>query len=150
MLVSVTPLGHAHGDAEAAAGLVVDYLEGKIGANRRVQRPEQPGSSAAGYYADSVEGPGQWTGEGAARLGLAGTVDPEDFRTLLVGARPATGETLLDARGSSARAAARRTRRAPEAAGDPDELLSVRAAAALIGVAPSYVTRVIRRTTAEA
>ena len=148
MLVSITPLGHADGDAEAAAGLVVDYLEGKIGANRRVRRPD-PAGSAAGYYADSVEGPGRWTGEGAARLGLAGTVDPEDFRALLLGVRPGTGETLLGARGSSARAATRRTRHASEAVGDPDELLSVRAAAALIGVDPSYVTRVIRRTTAD-
>jgi len=46
-------------------------------------------------YAEGVsEAPGRWLGGGCASLGLSGTVDPDDFRHLLVGCDPATGEPL--------------------------------------------------------
>lgn len=49
---------------------------------------------AEDYAAGVSEAPGRWLGGGCASLGLSGTVDPGDFRHLLVGCDPATGELL--------------------------------------------------------
>jgi conjugative relaxase-like TrwC/TraI family protein len=46
------------------------------------------------YYTGSGEAPGEWTGAGAARLGLAGEVDAEDLRHVLGGVDPRNGEKL--------------------------------------------------------
>jgi conjugative relaxase-like TrwC/TraI family protein len=40
------------------------------------------------YYMDAAEPPGFWLGQGAAALGLAGEVRPDDFRMLLAGQTP--------------------------------------------------------------
>jgi conjugative relaxase-like TrwC/TraI family protein len=47
-----------------------------------------------GYYLDRGEPPGLWRGQGAARLGLDGNVDEEDFLDLLAGVDPRTGRAL--------------------------------------------------------
>lgn len=47
-----------------------------------------------GYYLDQSEPPGQWLGGGAARLGLSGTVDEDDFLALMGGLDPRTGQPL--------------------------------------------------------
>ncbi len=47
-----------------------------------------------GYYLDSGEPPGVWRGHGAARLGLEGTVDEEDFLDLMAGVDPGSGRPL--------------------------------------------------------
>lgn len=52
------------------------------------------GVRAAGYYARTDEPPGQWAGQGAAALGLAGPVRTGQLETLLDGAHPLTGEQL--------------------------------------------------------
>jgi len=49
---------------------------------------------AEDYALGVSEAPGRWLGGGCASLGLSGTVDPDDFRRLLVGCDPATGEPL--------------------------------------------------------
>jgi conjugative relaxase-like TrwC/TraI family protein len=46
------------------------------------------------YYSGHGEAPGYWGGAAAARLGLQGTVQPEQFRALFDGKNPATGELL--------------------------------------------------------
>ena len=46
------------------------------------------------YYTGSGEAPGEWTGAGAARLGLSGEVDGEDLRQVLGGVDPRTGDKL--------------------------------------------------------
>ena len=46
------------------------------------------------YYSGHGEAPGYWTGEAAARLGLAGQVSPEQFRAMFDGKDPVTGELL--------------------------------------------------------
>lgn len=46
------------------------------------------------YYTGSGEAPGEWTGTGAARLGLSGEVDAEDLRKLLGGVDPLTDTKL--------------------------------------------------------
>lgn len=47
-----------------------------------------------GYYLDQSEPPGQWLGGGAARLGLSGAVDEDDFLALMGGVDPRTGQLL--------------------------------------------------------
>ena len=49
------------------------------------------------YYTGSGESPGFWLGEGARRLGLEGSVDPDDLRQVLAGVSP-QGEILTAGR----------------------------------------------------
>jgi len=46
------------------------------------------------YYASHGEAPGQWRGGFASHLGLSGVVAAEDFRAVLEGTDPATGQPL--------------------------------------------------------
>ena len=46
------------------------------------------------YYAGHGEAPGVWHGAFAEHLGLSGDVAAEDFRAILEGRDPATGEPL--------------------------------------------------------
>jgi len=47
------------------------------------------------YYTETQRVAGQWFGSGAASLGLSGEVATEDFRAVLRGNLPATGEVLI-------------------------------------------------------
>lgn len=49
---------------------------------------------ALGYYVDQGEPPGVWRGAGAARLGLEGVVDDEQFLALMRGLHPMDGHLL--------------------------------------------------------
>src|SRR3984957_5400004 len=49
------------------------------------------------YYTGSGESPGFWLGQGARRLGLEGSVDPDDLRQVLAGVSP-NGEILTAGR----------------------------------------------------
>ena len=112
MLIRVTPLGTPAGSTSATgvvAGLV-RYLHEGARPDPTTQAPSpassgpSDGRSGVGvYYADSVEGPGRWLGDGAARLGLADTVDPQALEMLLSGRDPSTGQRLVAARGSAGR-----------------------------------------------
>ena len=51
------------------------------------------------YYVGAGEAPGVWEGGLAAELGLAGVVDPDQLRALLLGRDPMTDAELLAARG---------------------------------------------------
>ncbi|MGH7779074.1 MAG: MobF family relaxase, partial [Candidatus Binataceae bacterium] len=58
------------------------------------------------YYSEKRRVVGQWFGEGATALGLAGEIASEDFRAVLRGLRPATGEVIVgNANGRSERRA---------------------------------------------
>ncbi len=109
VLIRVTPLGTSAGATTAAgvaAGLVRYLHEGARPDPTARPDARAPGDGRSGvgvYYADSVEGPGRWLGEGATRLGLAGTVDPQALEALLSGRDPATGQRLVAARGSAGR-----------------------------------------------
>lgn len=60
--------------------------------------------SQADYYAEGQqELVGQWRGQGAARLGLAGTVQKEDWDALCDNRNPTTGEPLTPRRKSDRR-----------------------------------------------
>src|SRR5208282_2278921 len=58
------------------------------------------------YYTEKRGVVGQWFGEGATALGLAGEIASEDFRAVLRGLRPSTGEVIVrNANGRSGRRA---------------------------------------------
>ncbi len=58
------------------------------------------------YYTEQHRVAGQWFGRGAEALGLAAEVSPDDFRVVLHGQNPATGEALVqNAKGSDERRA---------------------------------------------
>ena len=105
MLVSITPLGSSDRNPGRAAIQVVRYVESKIQAARRIE-PDSKGGVEA-YYADSVEGPGRWLGSGSSGLGLAGQVQTEQLRRVLLSEHPGTGDALAptaDPRWASPRA----------------------------------------------
>lgn len=112
MRLNVTPIGSARMSAGQVARAVVEYLAGSPAREQPAGGLTGPGDAAArdsqegvvGYYADSVEGPGQWLGMGARALGLDGAVDRVAFEWVLEGRDPATGERLLRAQGSADRA----------------------------------------------
>ena len=52
-------------------------------------------SSAEDYYTGRGESAGRWVGSLAAEVGLAGEVAPEDFRAVLAGRDPRSGEQLV-------------------------------------------------------
>jgi conjugative relaxase-like TrwC/TraI family protein len=157
VIVRVTTLGSAKGDAVGAANAVVRYLDGRHPLPRTAEKPGQlpdlptlDGSGIVGYYADSVEGPGRWLGRGITGMRLEGQVDPEAFRRVLLGQHALTGEQLVGARGSALRAeqAGREGALVVAAGGGGDELLSLPQAAALLGVSDRYLRKVAADTTA--
>jgi conjugative relaxase-like TrwC/TraI family protein len=110
--LNVTPIGSGRLSAGQVAKAVVEYLAGVAKELPRRGLTDPPSvepvtpevDRAAGYYADSIEGPGSWLGRGAATLGLGGVVDHEAFTRVLEGRHPVTGERLLRAQGAADRA----------------------------------------------
>lgn len=147
MHVSVTALGASPDRAKSAANDIVNYLEGGAGnvrakAGSAATTPELGQDSSPGsYYSDSPEQAGRWRGKGTVDLG--DTVDAETFRRVLLGQDPLTGEQLITAAGSAARAK-HRPKGLP--AGDPDERVTLAAAAEAIGVDVSYLRRLARES----
>ncbi len=147
MHVSVTALGASPDRARSAANDIVNYLEGDPGnvrakagsaaADPQLGQQSSPGS----YYSDSPEQAGRWRGAGTTEL--SGTVDAETFRRVLLGQDPTTGQLLVTASGSSARAKHHPKGLPP---GDPGELLTLHDAAGAIGVDVSYLRRLARET----
>ena len=101
-MMIVTPIGTTAGNVGSVSGAYVKYLEG-VAKQSRALETDNPASAPVRYYNDSVEGPGTWFGQGAARLGLAGEVNPDILQTLLSGRHHETGERLLTAQGSAGR-----------------------------------------------
>jgi len=63
-------------------------------AEDRERPPEAPGRGPVDYYLDPAEPPGRWKGGGRHALGLDGTVDGADLRSLLEATRPGTDAPL--------------------------------------------------------
>lgn len=57
------------------------------------------------YYLGGKEPPGFWLGEGAGRMGLAGIISSDTFRSLFRGYAPGTGDSLVHNAGSPLRRA---------------------------------------------
>ena len=146
MHVSVTALGAPSERTKSAANDIVNYLEGGVGVRSKAGSAAEPpqlgqGSAPGAYYSDSPEQAGRWRGAGAADLGDA--VDAETFKRVLLGQHPVTGQQLVTAAGSSARAKHHPRGLQP---GDPDELVNLKVAAEAIGVDVSYLRRVARES----
>ena len=94
-----------------------------------------------------LEAPGRWIGSGLGALHRDGPVAPTDLESLLAGINPDTAQTLVAARGSSARAAATRAASRVARNGSPDELLTAGDVAQLLGTNSSYVRRLAERHT---
>ena len=93
-------------------------------------------TSAEDYYLGHGEAPGRWVGSLAAQLGLQGQVDPEDFRRILEGRDPHTGDQLVAGH-----------RDAPVAAyvsDAVDESLTTAQAAQQLRCSERYVRRLLR------
>ena len=90
--------------------------------------------SAEAYYLGHGESPGRWVGSLAEEMGLQGDVDPDHFRALLEGKHPFTGEQLVAAQ----RAKAPTVSEAPE-----DAWLTVKEAAAQLGVSTRFTRRLL-------
>lgn len=89
---------------------------------------------AAAYYLREGEAPGRWAGQGAAHRGLGGEVSAQDLVDLFAGKDPVTGQWLISARGSAARA----EERAAQC------YLDTQAAATALGLSPKQVTARLR------
>ncbi|MDP9335167.1 MAG: relaxase domain-containing protein [Actinomycetota bacterium] len=67
---------------------------GKVSAGQEGYYLTAVAHGAEDYYSEYGEVPGRWIGSGAGELGLAGEVDDDEFRTVLSGADPSTGDRL--------------------------------------------------------
>jgi conjugative relaxase-like TrwC/TraI family protein len=67
---------------------------GKLGAGQENYYLEKVAEGAEDYYSGEGEAEGQWLGDAAAELGLAGEVAPDQLTAMLIGNNPATGEPL--------------------------------------------------------
>jgi conjugative relaxase-like TrwC/TraI family protein len=146
--------GEVHDHADRLGGRpnqvvddVVRYLDAPP-PSPTVAQPDEPRPS--GYYTDGSNEPGRWLGTGAARLGLAGRVDREDFARLLGGRDPRTGERLILATGSAGRRATIGIGAHTADGGDGERLYDARDAAAALGIEADQLDRLVRAGTAVA
>jgi conjugative relaxase-like TrwC/TraI family protein len=93
--------------------LSVARLGARLGADYYLSRVA---AGPDGYYLGRGEAPGRWVGGGTTDLGLSGTVEGDDFRAVLAGVHPRTGEPL---------AAANRTRPGSDLCFSPPKSVSV-------------------------
>lgn len=103
MRFTITPLGGAGRSVGQIVHAVVAYLRPSPTAATAPSSAGTTDSPTARYYADSGEGPGRWSGNGATAAGLVGVVDTQDFAQVLAGRDPATGRRLITAQGSAGR-----------------------------------------------
>jgi len=91
-------------------------------------------SSAEDYYTGRGESAGRWVGDLARSMGLVGEVSPEDFRAVLAGRDPQSGELLVN----------RGVTRSKALDGlDPAREVDAEQAAALLGVSARHVRRLL-------
>ncbi len=100
-------------------------------------------ASVDDYYLGHGEAPGRWVGSLATELGLSGKVGEVEFRRVLEGKHPFTGEYLVTAQGSSMRAAARRGRRPTGSTGQAGTALDTLQVAAQLGVSERRVQQLL-------
>ncbi|HEX3239653.1 MAG TPA: MobF family relaxase [Solirubrobacterales bacterium] len=67
---------------------------GKMGSGQEHYYLGKVAEGAEDYYSGKGEAEGYWLGDGAAELGLDGTVEPDQLVAMLTGRDPATGEPL--------------------------------------------------------
>lgn len=72
---------------------------GKLGKGQERYYTEKVAEAAEDYYSGEGERPGEWIGDAASDLGLAGEVDADQLTAMLSGQNPADGEPLLGTNG---------------------------------------------------
>ena len=92
-------------------------------------------TSAEDYYTGRGETAGRWVGSLAEEIGLRGEVDPDDFRAVLAGQGPFTGEQLVHRKRSAA------SETSEIRAERPFDVLQ---AASALGVSGQYVRRLLQ------
>ena len=92
-------------------------------------------TSAEDYYTGRGETAGRWVGSLAEEVGLRGEVSPDDFRAVLAGLDPFTGEQLVHRKAS-----------ASPKTGEirSDRSFDVLQAASALGVSGQYVRRLLQ------
>ena len=110
----------------------------RVNAGHDIEYPLRSAGTAADYYLqDGKEPPGQWAGTGAAALGLAGQVDPGEYRNLFGKLVTPTGEKLYTGRPP-------RYVTGPKKAGQADNV-----AGAVAALGPFTTPAEVRRTRAK-
>lgn len=91
-------------------------------------------TSAEDYYTGRGEQAGRWVGSLAAEIGLEGEVDADEFRSVLAGRDPFSGEQLVHRKAAGPREGLSL---------DPGQAFDVLQAAAVLGVSGQYVRRLL-------
>jgi conjugative relaxase-like TrwC/TraI family protein len=107
---------------------------GKLRAGSAAYYADTVAVSEADYYAGRGEAPGRWEGSLAVELGLTGPVTTAQLQRLLHGLHPDSGDPLVSAQGSNARAQARATHTPTVPASSAGGLLDTAQVAAQLGV----------------
>src|SRR5215207_10939044 len=68
---------------------------GKLGKGQETYYLDSVAGGADDYYSGEGETPGRWAGDGAAELGLEGTVERDQLHAVLAGRDPRMDATLL-------------------------------------------------------
>jgi len=92
-------------------------------------------SSAEDYYTGRGESAGRWVGSLAKEINLVGEVDPDQFRAVLAGRDPHTGEQLVHRKSP---------RSAESLVVDAEQSFDVLQAASTLGVSGRYVRRLLQ------
>lgn len=147
MRFTVTPLGGAGQSVDRLVGAIVRYLRPKdpgsalpSAAAPEREPIEDEGAAVTRYYADRGNKPGRWLGRDAAKTGLVGDVDMDDFGRVLAGRDPHTGRRLITARGSAGRRTQLGVGAATRTGPDGEPWYDERDAAAVLGITPTEVT----------
>ena len=69
---------------------------GKLAVGQERYYEQQVAQGLDDYFAGRGESPGRWRGQGAAELGLRGTVEDGELSVLMDGRDPRTGRVLRD------------------------------------------------------
>jgi hypothetical protein len=141
---AVTPLGGGRADAARVVDAIVRYLQPPP----KASGPAPPAADGATsgperYYADRGEEAGRWLGRGAARAGLAGTVEREDFASVLAGRDPHSGERLISAQGSAGRRASLGSGTHARLSPEGERLYSPADVAVVLGLTHAEVERLL-------
>ncbi len=110
-LVAFDAPGGTYPECGSATGVSIVLNIGRLAPGAAEYYIGEVATSAEDYYTGQGESEGRWVGSLAAHFGLHGPVAPDDFRAVLEGRNPQTGEHLV-------RRAGRRQHR-PPAAGQP-------------------------------
>ena len=144
MKFTVTPLGGGRADTARVVDSIVRYLNPPAAKGHSPGGPAPSGPGGAEqYYADKGEEPGRWLGRYAAATGLSGSVQREDFASVLAGRDPFSGERLITAQGSAGRRPTLGAGAHSRIGTDGEHLYDVADAAAVLGITHREVERML-------